>query len=88
MEKFSVLSYLHLSLTITCLRTEDLRETFYPSLMFICTLAALKKSLKKNEAEIKKEMSRCYNTLVTVEIKQDKKNPNDEFLDFHLVFVG
>ena len=51
--------------------------------MVICSLDVLKKSSKKKETRIKKEMSRCCNKLVTVE-----RDRGDEILGFDLLFVG
>ena len=51
--------------------------------MVFCSLDTLKKPLKKKETNIEKEISRCYNKLVTVE-----RDWYDEILDFDLRFVG
>ena len=51
--------------------------------MVFCSLDTLKKPLKQNETSIEKEISRCYNKLVTVERDRD-----DEILDFDLRFIG
>ena len=56
---------------------------FCISFMVICSLDTLKKSTKKKEARIKKEIVRCYNKLVTVERDRD-----NEMLGFDLGFVG
>ena len=51
--------------------------------MGFCSLDALKKSLKKKETRIKKEIVNVYNKLVTV-----KGDRDDETLGFGLGFVG
>ena len=67
--------------TSTCLlellAAEYLHETnisiFDISLMFICSLDALKKSSKKKKTSVKKEVVGLLNKLVTVEKGQESK---------------
>ena len=55
--------------------------------MFICTLAALKKSSKKKETETEKHIAEVFNMLVTGEGRLVKSR-DDKILDFDLVFIG